>query len=282
MTPEAVIAQFPSFAAFLKIPEIADMLANLSPDATSAEFTAKLHETKWWKGNSESSRTAQALKIGDPAEYRNRVAQTLTQVLNIMAAEGIPGTMATAVSWAEGFLAQGANADQMRQALVSKASLTDNARGKVDATAAQILKSADDYGVKVSNQWAFDAAKKAEMTGSGLEDAQGNLKDWAKALFPHLAKQLDEGYTVRQIAEPYLQTASQLLEKDANSFSMTDPKFTAALAQRQKDGSTQPMSMEDWQTKIMSDSRYGWDATQNAKQTAFTIRDQLAQQFGVR
>jgi hypothetical protein len=53
-------------------------------------------------------------------------------------------------------------------------------------------------------------------------------------------------------------------------------EFTAQA----KDGTAQPMSQNQWATKLMTDQSYGWDKTMNARDAALQSQQGLRQTFG--
>jgi hypothetical protein len=103
----------------------------------------------------------------------------------------------------------------------------------------------------------------------------------AKSLFPGLTSALDQGVTVRQYAEPYLQIAQQELGTNINAISLTDPKWNAAVNQIDpKTGQRVSMNLSDWTSKIRSDSQYGYDTTEQARTRAAQLSTQLTNMMG--
>jgi hypothetical protein len=284
-TPEQIAEEFPSFAALAAIPEVRDLLMKAADgDWSSDRFTTALHETSWWKSTSEAARKADTLHLVDQQTWNLEIKEMERRIMAIQHQEGIGSDPQTVGAFAVMFHREGWSDDQVRSWLVSneatysKGGLT----GAIDAAAQDIRKIASDYGLPVSDAWAREKGKAIRAGVNTIDGIKASFANQAKVTYQHLAPQLDQGFTIRDIAEPYLQSAAQLLEMSPSAMNLSDPRWSRALNAQGADGKTQLMSMGDWQKTIMSEGSYGWDRTNNAKAAAYDLRDKLADTFGVR
>ena len=102
-------------------------------------------------------------------------------------------------------------------------------------------------------------------------------KDNAKKLYPHLMQQIDAGYSLDDVFEPYRDLASRTLEKASTSINMTDPLYMKAL---KPDVNGQQISLGDWERELKTNRRYGYQYTQEANNIAQSMGLFLAQAFG--
>jgi len=283
---DQITKRYPAFAPLLKIPDVAKLLIEASQPGqawTSDQFMAKLQGTDWWRNTSQPARQWTITQLTQPGEAANQQAQTAQQIHAAAAQEGIvlsPDDLSTLVDNA---LKNAWTAGQMQQNIAAQAHFKALKPGTIDSTMGNLQSIAADYGIPVSDQTSFQWAKKI-AEGTATQDGFTSFsQQHAKALYPHLKDQLDQGFTVRQIADPYMQVAAQsgVLVNPAE-VNLADPKWSRALQSRDKDGKiTGPMTLADWQRTIMSDPTYGWDHTTQARDAATNIIQSLGHAFGV-
>jgi hypothetical protein len=274
-------AAYPAFAPLMGIPEVADLLHQASTGGWSNDqLSLHLYETNWWKSQSDTERQWQAMKLVDPA----KAAQQKQQQYNTVATEaqlmGVPLSPTQVDFIAEGSIAGGWDANTLKTAIAGNAQQSRDRAGTITATQTQLHGIAASYGVPISDHTAFQWA---QNISEGKTDQNGfteYAKQQAIASHPYWQKQLTDGMTVQQLADPYVQTASKLLERAPSSIDLSDPKWSSSFVQTAKDGSKAPMGMDQWQTKLMSTPQYGWDQTANARDAAFQVSDQIRQSFG--
>jgi hypothetical protein len=96
-----------------------------------------------------------------------------------------------------------------------------------------------------------------------------------------MAKDLDAGRTVTDFADPYKQSAVQITGINPDEFNLSDPKWRKAIDQVDPaTGNRTVMSLADWQTKLRTDSVYGYDQTAQARQAASQLVTSLGQRMG--
>lgn len=142
-------------------------------------------------------------------------------------------------------------------------------------------KMAQDYGQAIT----FETAQKQVfrvVNGTTTPDAlEEELRRWAKAMYPQLAQQFDAGATVAEIYAPYKQMAADLLGLNPDAISLSDPKWQSPLQYVGKDGTRRLATVDEWQTTIRTDARFGYDTSSRGKQEAAAFASQLGEMFGV-
>lgn len=236
---------------------------------TDAQFQTAVSQTAWWKGNSDSQRAWQNLQNSNPGEATAEIGKMGAQLNQIAQADGITISPERMQDVAADALARGLTTpQQLQQQVANEFRYQPGGQTGALGTAEQSIKQmASDYLTPVSDgvlaQWDQQVAASTNPT-STANDFKQYFVDHAKSMFPALAKQLDAGATVQQLADPYRQIAARELEKSPDEIDFTQPKYMQALsATDPTTGTPTMMGLADWTKKIRSDDSYGWDKTQN-------------------
>jgi len=110
------------------------------------------------------------------------------------------------------------------------------------------------------------------------------ILDIAKGLYPGIAEQLNQGLTVKDIADPYVSTMANLLEIDPGTIKWsTDPAIKRALQGQSLTATGDKVQKEvtplwQFEQQVRQDPR--WQYTQNATDTASTSLLHLGRDFG--
>lgn len=183
---------------------------------------------------------------------------------------------------------EGVSADERKQ-LLNKY-ITAYARVKIDAAAAgdpKAIKSLQNgtFGITYTtlrnayadNGMKFDIAQQAKaVIESSLDSnklkANVNLINLnAKTLYPAISKQIDDGYTVKQILAPYIAKRAEVLEENPNTMDMTQLTSVAA--------GPNLMNLYDYEVSLRNDPK--WAFTKNAKDSLSTVATGIARMFGL-
>jgi hypothetical protein len=145
--------------------------------------------------------------------------------------------------------------------------------------------SGNDYlGVQLIAKNFFNSAPQSSiesvLTGTiTTQDFQRQQREIAKKRYGHLADLIDQGVTLEDLAGNYKQTAAKLLEVDPNTIDMSTADYEVALSFGEE-GKKRAMTTGEWEKLLRTDSRYGWEKTENAKGEARSLANNLAQAFG--
>lgn len=118
------------------------------------------------------------------------------------------------------------------------------------------------------------------LTGTiTTQDFQRQQREIAKKRYGHLSDLIDQGVTLEDLAGNYKQTAAKLLEVDPSTIDMSQGDYEVALSFGEE-GKKRAMTTGEWEKLLRTDSRYGWEKTENAKTEARNLANNLAQAFG--
>lgn len=162
---------------------------------------------------------------------------------------------------------------------IAKIGEIDFAAGEAANTLNELKTKASEFGILYGNDWYNQSAKKI-LTGEIDQDTiNQQIRDLAKSQFPTLAAQIDEGYTVKQIASPYIQTMASILEIDPTTIGLQDLSIKQALSGIDVEGkpSTKPLWM--FEQELRKDPR--WNYTKNAQETTMGVARRVLQDFGL-
>ena len=133
-------------------------------------------------------------------------------------------------------------------------------------------------GIMLSDSAATDYANKAV---AGLIDADtiySTLRESAASAFPQLADKIKSGIDLKTLADPYIQSMSNLLEIPYTAIDLFDPKIRSALSYTQADGKVGTKSIYEIEKELRKDVR--WQYTNNAKKEVADTTLRVLQDFG--
>jgi hypothetical protein len=122
-------------------------------------------------------------------------------------------------------------------------------------------------------------ATRAILAGRATLDTYvGQAIQNAKSRYAALAPQLDQGMTVHDIADPYMQVMSNTLEMPAAKVNINDRRIQQALTARDDKG--QPTVQPLWQFELGLKKTPEWNKTKNATNAAFDMVSKIGQDWG--
>ena len=129
-----------------------------------------------------------------------------------------------------------------------------------------------DNGIPINNkslaQLALDSTVSPEKAKANINLARLQ----AKTFYPALANQIDNGYTVKQLLSPYLQTRANILEEDPDAI---DIKELTKVASDPKG----LMGLYDYEVSLRNDPK--WRYTKNAQDSISNVATGIAEMFGL-
>lgn len=240
-----------------------------SPD----RFIAELQTTKWYQKHSDSARAAVVLQTTDPATWKSRVAQSSASLQQSAAQMGAVLSTAQLSKMSTDMTTLGWTSQQQQAALsqyVRVAATGPNA-GQYVGSAGQntqaLMATAEANGYKISDT---DLAKWNQSISAGtstVDDYQQFMRRQAALTFPSFSDELLAGSDMKDVANPYINSMSNILEIPSTNITLQDPTLRKALAGSDpKTGKPQAMAMYDFESTLRQDPR--WQYTDNAKQAA--------------
>jgi hypothetical protein len=276
-------SQYPQAMAIITQPGVAAVYVQAVKEGWSGDrLEAALENTEWWKTSPAPVRAWQALQATDPATAAQKGADTKRLFDDISKQIGLTAPpdftlFARAVS-------EGWDANRIKYELIATTNWGGGLYpqgGEIGASAATVNSMANDYGVPLSDQTKVQWGRQLAQGAITPDSVKGYLIEQAKSLYPGLTAALDQGITVKQYADPYIQLAQQETGLNPADVNLTDQKWMSLLNKVDpKTGARVSMSLDEALGAIRSDSAWGYDTSAQGRAAATQLADNLAKTFG--
>lgn len=271
-------------------PELSKLFDSaISGSWNSSRFVAGLRDTKWYKSRGEAQRQNEVLRKVDPGEYNRRVNQSRATVedayYRMFGKKPSPHqlTVMTNSAFSFGF------SDSEIQNLVGSAANSANQMktglgGTLGEAERQIRTALEDYGLDFGEPWI---ARQLNYIATGRADAtsvSNYLRQGAISKYGAYKDELEQGMTMRDIAEPYRQLMAKVLEVPDKGLSIADPTLQKALqfrppAKAGKPGAPGQMPLWQFESQLKADPR--WNGTQNAQDSVMGAARKVLTDWGL-
>lgn len=283
LNPQELASEYGWSYAFLQSnKELKDKFTEAVAQNWSADkFKAEVMTTNWWKQTSQTARQLQAQQYTDPATYNASMLAMKTEIQQQAGQMGAPLGDKQITAMAKTALYSGYDAGQIQMMLGQHVDFLKNGTlgGAAGAFANLLNQYAYSQGVSLSNQ---SVKNQAALIAQGLmtqDDAMEQVRQAAISTFPAYAQQITGGATMKDIAQPYIQTASQLLEQPDSTYTVNNPLIRNALNQVNADGSPAGMSLGEFESSIKQSPQ--WLQTNNARDSLMGVANGVLQQMGL-
>ena len=281
------------FVAMLaqKVPEIGRLMQRAVKEKwTSERFQMAVANTRWWKKTPAANRQWLTQQVADPASAQRALEVGGNQIAMLAGefglSQGLSSQQARSL-WLDAQLL-GFDEQQIRSYVFTQ--LQGKAGANPGGTYGQLINQAREmaylYGFAPSDLDAQvrNAAGAGLRFGSegqqALSSWETKLKNYAKSKYAPFADRIEQGETVRDIAQPYVDTYSQILEVNPQDVGLDDKLIQKWLQGRSEAGKP-PAAVPVWQAEqdLRKDARWGF--TNNAKQAAAETATQIGRMFGM-
>ena len=133
-------------------------------------------------------------------------------------------------------------------------------------------------GIMLSDSAATDYANKIVAGVIDADTAFNTIRESAASAFPQLADKIKAGIDLKTLADPYIQSMSNILELPYTAVDLFDPKIRSALSYTLPDGKIGTKSIYDFEKELRQDPR--WQYTDNAKKAVADSTLRVLQDFG--
>jgi hypothetical protein len=137
---------------------------------------------------------------------------------------------------------------------------------------------ATDNGLRLSDSAATSYANGIAAGTIDENTAFNALRESAAEAFPALADKIKAGINLKTLADPYIQSMSDILEIPDGGIDLFDPKVRSALAYTLPDGKVGTKSIYDFEKELRKDPR--WQYTNNARNDAASVATTVLKDFG--
>lgn len=135
-------------------------------------------------------------------------------------------------------------------------------------------------GIKLSDEAATSYANQIVAGAMDENTVTNTLRESAANAFPSLADKIQQGIDLKTLADPYIQSMSDILELPATSLDVFDPSIRKALAYTLPDGKVGTKSIYDFERELRKDAR--WQYTNKAREEVASATSQVLKDFGLR
>ena len=265
-----------------------------------------IKESSWWRDQTDSQRQFAFAKETNPGQFAADIQQNASEIVKKFASNGLNITADQAVLYAQQMMQQAIikdgkvvryDTDYLNQLMANAIDFTKNDKigdrvvytklaGNLETLAQSLYKQAWDYGFPqtMSNagftSW-FEAGMKGLVAGTlKPEQVDDQLQARAKSFAPGLANLIDQGQTLRQAADPWLQAIADTWELgNANNIDLNDATVQKVLNYTDEKGNVSPINLYDAKKMARRDT-VKFDATQTAKEEKTRIASTLLRDMG--
>ena len=261
--------------------------------------------TSWYRDQTDTQRQFDYYKATNPGQFAADLQKNASNIVKQWQGMGLTITANEAVEYANNMMKQAIikdgkvvrfDQDYLNKLMADSIKFTTKndidgrvrytgLAGKLETMASELYNMAWDYGYDqtTSNEgftkW-FEASMKGLVAGTlNPEDVDNQLQERAKLFAPGLARFIDQGQTLRQAADPWLQAIADTWELGSTKeLDLNDDFVQRAINVQDKDGSFTTMNLYD--TKKLARRSAKWDTTQTAKEEKTSIASRILKDFG--
>lgn len=282
LSSDELAEQYGLTSAFLNAyPELQDLFRQaVSGQWTPDKFQAKFKETDFWKSHPDVWRKNAILEYSDPQTAQQNFERSKDHVRQLLGSlggdvndENLVRSLAIKSQW------YGWTDDAIRQEAGKSIQFGSNdmLRGSAAQTQLNLNSYAWSMGIQNSDAWMLDAARNISSGTKTEQDYKNEIMGQAISMFPQFEKQLRGGMTVNDLAQPYMQSMSQILELAPGSINLFDPTIRKAMSDRSSPDGFKPLWQ--FQNDLRQDPR--WGKTQNAQDSVMGNAHKVLQDFGL-
>jgi hypothetical protein len=272
-----------SYALFKAFPELNDLLKKaIAENWTPTKFQVELRQTKWFEKHSDVWREVTALQHSDPATFNDRMQESLTAITNLAGSVGAQLTPQGLERLAKRALLMGWDEAQIRDVLAKH--VRPGGAGYYTGDLAEIedhLRStALQNGITLQGdqlqRWMRDIVR-----GNASQDQFVTaIRHMAANAFPLYGEQVRSGLDLMDVASPFIQSMSEILELNPADIKLTDPTIRSALSGTPgANGQIGPTTTSAFEQTLRNDPR--WMYTKNARKTAEDFGASIAKMWGL-
>lgn len=273
------------FAAqfFNSDPELAQLIKSaIAGQWDVQKFQAAFMNTNWYKSRSASQRAYQDLMTRDPTEFNLKIEQQKAIIKDKASQLGLTFTDDYITQVAHAFLYWGLDDKAQTNWFADQINYTPGQMGGTPAAIEmQVNKLAGDYGLTLTSGQISEYVS-GMMHQSYTEDNLKDLmRDMAKSKYAGMSGYLDQGFTVRQVASPYVSSYSNLLEVNGDSVDLNDSLLQQALqgVPAQPGAPPQMQSVYQFERAVRRDPR--WMRTKNARDSVMNATQGVLRDWGL-
>lgn len=272
-------------------------LKSLFGQAVSAQwsadvFLAHLKNTRWWATTTNTQRQFLTLKYTDPATFQQKWVETVNHMNALAVAVGYGNLLGKGTAWGQMDIFLRNAAIHSLQDGWSDARITDwfggglnFHNGQMDGQAGIDYDKLHTYayanGLSQSSAWYLDAIRKIEGGQSTTDTMISTLRQQAASHYTAYSAQILAGQNALDLAAPYVQAVSSLLEIPQGGVDLSNKYVAKAMQAPVPAGGLPGSQYPLWQLENDVRNDPLWTKTNNARESTMTAAHQIAVDFGV-
>jgi len=138
---------------------------------------------------------------------------------------------------------------------------------------------AGNNGIRLSDEAATTYANQIVGEAVSEDTVFNTIRESAATAFPSLSEKIKNGINLKTLADPYIQSMSDILEVPASSVDLFDPHIRSASSYTMKDGAVGTKSIYDFERELRQDPR--WQYTEKARKEVAGATMQVLRDFGL-
>lgn len=250
-----------------------DFKGQQGPEAEKA-LKAALQQTKFWqKFSADVKQEIYSSLLLDPASYQEKFRLRLDEIKNKFLTMGAPVPSNIELQdLAKKTLLFGLKGTQLDEIIFNSVKFDNNfIAGQAGKYASTIYQAIDDYGGKIDKtssefkNYVFDAIR---TSGASIDQVKKQYADLAAQMYPKFSDRFKSGATLRDVASPYFQYASQYLEESVTD--LNNPLIQTGLVNG--------MNAFDFIKEVKKNP--AWQYTYNATETILSSLKNVLTDFG--
>lgn len=271
---------FGILAYYINHPEIGRILLDAGYNRWSEDrLKTALMGTQWWQTHSDAQRTYEDLEKTDPATLSRMINEKQAVLYDLMLSLGVQHPDIGQLT--RDALRFGWSDNQVTDMLVGLANLqTTRNPGIIQTLYHRSKDAAASYFLQVSDQTAFDLAKKVAKGELDEEAMIGQYREWAKSRTPHLAKVIDQGVSLQEYFDPHRNEIARLLEVAPSSIDFINNRDWRKVITTYDPDAKENRAMTIYETAELARGTKQWKGTDNARALGANMAVTLAQVFG--
>lgn len=280
---------FGTDAWLLDIPSVKGILEQAVAAGDNAQqIQAAVQQTEWWKTTSQAVKTYEQNKANNPADYSfttpgSQASQILAQVQNEAASQGVTLNPTQLQQLATNYMQYGWNAQQLQQAVGSLATYGGGTTGNAQSVAQQLTTIAGNYYQQPTTAALQSWIQNIVAGTQTLQQFQAQMQADASQQWTGYAQQLAAGSNMEQLTSNLRSQIANTLEIDPTDINFTSGPYSTILdyvPPNSPNGVHRVMTQSEALQYVKSNPTFGYQYTQNARDAAAQIEQQLTQTFG--
>jgi len=275
-----------------------------------------IQSTAWYRNQTDAQRSFDYAKATNPGQFAADLQSNAANIIRQFASNGLNITAQEAIDYAQNMMKQSIIKDgkvikydqnylnqlmadaldfgntktvggtkQADGTIKGGTVIHGNLTGKMETLAQSLNQTAWDYGFPSSlsqagyEQW-FETSMKGLVAGTlTTQQVDDMLQQRAISMFPGLAQQINNGQTLRQAADPWLQAIADTWELGSSkNLDLNNDYVQQALNYQDEKGNISPMNL--YATKKLARRSDQFNYTQTAKEEKTGIASRILKDFG--